>query len=254
MNIVNTLNETLLKQPFDKEQNQSTLLNEYQQVACRYAKIENSIAVLSDLKSDKSYLYYGRTAIQLGISEKDNTEEINSIWEEEIFNKIHPDDLLEKHLLELQFYHLLKSLPVAERSNYQVISKMRMMGNSGKYIVMQHRMFYVYSSFQESLSLALCLYNHIYDNFKPTSFHGMIVNSATGDIIDADTKKCNNILSARELEVLCWIEQGKISKEIANLLSISINTVNRHRQNILEKLRVKNAIEACKVAKRMSMI
>ena len=254
MNIVNTLNETLLKQPFDKEQNQPKLLNEYKQIAYRYATIENSIAVLSDLKTDKSYLFYGRAATQLGLSEKDNMKEINSIWEEEIFNKIHPNDLLDKHLLELQFYHLLKSMPLAERSNYQVVSRIRMMDNSGKYIVMQHRMFYVYSPHQGNLWLALCLYNHIYGGFESTSFHGMIVNSATGDIIDADTKEHNNILSAREIDVLYWIEQGKISKEIANILSISINTINRHRQNILEKLRVKNAIEACKVAKRMGMI
>ena len=254
MNIINTLNETLLKQPFDKEQNQPTLLSEYQQIAYRYAKIENSIAVLSDMKSDKSYLYYGRVAIQLGLPEKETTEEISSIWEEEIFSKIHPDDLLEKHLLELQFYHLLKNSPASERSNYQVISRIRMLNNSGEYIAMQHRMFYVYSSLQGVLRLALCLYNHIYDNAAFASFYGMIVNSETGDVISADMKKCNNILSARELDVLYWIEQGKRSKEIANLLSISINTVNRHRQNILEKLRVKSSIEACKMAKRLSLI
>ena len=36
-----------------------------------------------------------------------------------------------------------------------------------------------------------------------------------------------------------------MSKDIAQTLSISINTVNRHRQNILEKLQVNNSIEAC---------
>ena len=37
-----------------------------------------------------------------------------------------------------------------------------------------------------------------------------------------------------------------MSKEIAILLSISIHTVNRHRQNILSKLKADTSIEACR--------
>lgn len=45
-----------------------------------------------------------------------------------------------------------------------------------------------------------------------------------------------------------------MSKDIARILSISINTVNRHRQNILEKLQVSNSIEACRVAKELKLL
>ena len=252
MNIIHTLNETLLKQPFNEEEYLPLLLNECQQMAKQYAKIENAIAVLSDLRANKSYIYYGKVASSLGLPEESNgTQEIDSIWEDKIFSCIHPDDLLEKHLLELQFFQLLKSLPNSKRSDYHVLSKIRMKDKSGKYIIIQHRMFYVYSSFPGNLWLALCLYNHEYENTELSSYYGMIINSATGDIIKPDRQKCSTILSDREKEVLILIEKGRISKEIAIELSISINTVNRHRQNILEKLRVKNAIEACKVAKSM---
>lgn len=67
-------------------------------------------------------------------------------------------------------------------------------------------------------------------------------------------KDYENVLSQREREVLRLIDQGKLSKEIADQLSISINTVNRHRQNILEKLNVDHAIEACKVARAMGLL
>ena len=40
----------------------------------------------------------------------------------------------------------------------------------------------------------------------------------------------------------CNPEVAQLSKEIANYLSISINTVNRHRQNIFEKHNVDHAI------------
>lgn len=50
------------------------------------------------------------------------------------------------------------------------------------------------------------------------------------------------------------INKGKMSKDIAQTLSISINTVNRHRQNILEKLQVNNSIEACRIAKELHLL
>ena len=67
---------------------------------------------------------------------------------------------------------------------------------------------------------------------------------AKGKIVQEDKLVYKNILSKRELEVLEYIGEGFTSKEIADFLHISINTVNRHRQNILEKLNVKNSVKA----------
>lgn len=50
-------------------------------------------------------------------------------------------------------------------------------------------------------------------------------------------------LSEREIEVLQLIVQGKTSKEIANLLFISKNTVDTHRRNILSKTELRNTKE-----------
>ncbi len=47
-------------------------------------------------------------------------------------------------------------------------------------------------------------------------------------------------LSAREVEVLRLIASGRINKEIAQELSISINTVLTHRKNITTKLGIKS--------------
>ena len=38
------------------------------------------------------------------------------------------------------------------------------------------------------------------------------------------------------------------------MLSISIHTVSRHRQEILGKLQVKNSIEACRLAKNLRLL
>jgi len=253
-NIFSTLNEKLLLQPFAQKDENLALLAEYRFLAYGYSKLENSIAVLSDLKSNKSYVYNGGIASELGITESIDVEEIDSIWEDKIFNRVHPDDLTEKYLLELQFFHFIKTLPVKDRHNYHISSNMRMMNKEGSYVNINHRMFYVSSYSSGNLWLSLCLYNYSYGKtvFNPES--GIIANSATGEIIKADKQKCSNILSDREKEVLLLIEKGKLSKEIAVFLSISKNTVDRHRQNILEKLRVKNSIEACRAAKLMGLL
>ena len=50
----------------------------------------------------------------------------------------------------------------------------------------------------------------------------------------------DSILSQREIEVLRLIAMGHINKEIADKLSISINTVLTHRKNISTKLGIKS--------------
>lgn len=254
MNILSTLNEELRTQSFADDKDESLMLVQGQQIAQNYANIENSIAVLSDLKSNKSYIYNGGTAKQLGIATKNSTKTIDSIWEEDIFNRIHPDDLIAKHLLELHFFHLLPSLPPDERSDYHIVSNMRIANSLGEYISIIHRMFYVSNCPLGNIWLSLCLYNFPYTQSVSEVANGIILNSATGTIIKPDNDQSKNILSSREKEILRLIENGKMSKEIASLLYISKNTVNRHRQNILEKLRVKNSIEACRIARLMGLI
>lgn len=254
MNIVSALNEELLKQPFSKDKGETDLLVQYQQVAYSYSRLENSMAVLSDLKENKSYIYNGGVAEALGIGDKGSMKNINSIWEEDIFDRIHPEDLMKKHTLELQFFHLLKSMPVDERPDYYVRSEMRMKNKDGKYVNIQHRMFYVSGCIVGNLWLSLCLYNFSEARAEHGLSDGVIINSATGEVLQPDRNKCSNILTKREKEILSLIEKGKMSKDIADILSISIYTISRHRQNILEKLRVKNSLEACRVANLMGLL
>lgn len=254
MNLESTLNDELLMQPFAELQNEVSMLNQGKQIAFAYSKIENAIAVLSDLKSDKSYIYHGGVSEKLGLGKKDEVKNINSIWEKDLFRKIHPDDLTEKYAFELQFFHFLKNIPVDERSDYHILSNMRIMDNTGNYVFVKHRMFYVCSCPQGNLWLALCLYSFSHEKFSNDKLHGVIVNSKTGEILSSEAKDFRDLLTKREIEILKLIEKGEMSQDIADILSISKYTVSRHRQNILIKLRVKNSFEACRIAKLMDLI
>jgi two-component system response regulator TtrR len=57
-------------------------------------------------------------------------------------------------------------------------------------------------------------------------------------------------LSQRERQVLDLVVAGRLNKQIADDLSISIKTVEAHRANIMEKLGVRSMAELMKVALR----
>jgi DNA-binding CsgD family transcriptional regulator len=54
-------------------------------------------------------------------------------------------------------------------------------------------------------------------------------------------------LTCREREILHLIEAGRASKQIADALGISTNTVNNHRAAILGKLGTHSALEALRI-------
>jgi DNA-binding NarL/FixJ family response regulator len=61
-------------------------------------------------------------------------------------------------------------------------------------------------------------------------------------------------LTSREREVLQPIAEGKTTKEIADRLNVSVKTVETHRRNIMDKLKVKGTAELTKYAIREGLI
>jgi PAS domain S-box-containing protein len=61
-------------------------------------------------------------------------------------------------------------------------------------------------------------------------------------------------LTPRELEVLVLMAQGLINKQVARVLSLSLNTVRNHSQHILYKLRAHSRLEAVATAVRDGII
>ena len=70
----------------------------------------------------------------------------------------------------------------------------------------------------------------------------------------SETSASIEILTPRELEVLKLIAEAHTSKEIAAELVISVKTVERHRQNILDKLGMRDRVELTRYAIRRGLI
>lgn len=71
---------------------------------------------------------------------------------------------------------------------------------------------------------------------------------------EEETKETMNGLTPREGEVLSLLADGKTNEEIANLLSISVHTVARHRENLMGKLGLHSRSELVKYAIRKGLI
>ncbi len=61
-------------------------------------------------------------------------------------------------------------------------------------------------------------------------------------------------LTAREVELLHWIQEGKRNNEIGLILAVSPRTVEKHVENILRKLGVETRTAAAKAALRISSV
>ena len=81
------------------------------------------------------------------------------------------------------------------------------------------------------------------------------VNTLVRDFLErADTDRDYDPLTPREVEVLKLIAEGKTSKEIAELLVLSIKTVERHRADSLHRLGLRDRVDLTRYAIRRGLI
>lgn len=64
----------------------------------------------------------------------------------------------------------------------------------------------------------------------------------------------DSILTSREEQITKLIAEGNSAKEIAEILSISVKTVDRHRANVLQKLGLRDRLDLTRFAIRTGLI
>jgi DNA-binding NarL/FixJ family response regulator len=75
------------------------------------------------------------------------------------------------------------------------------------------------------------------------------------DYFDAESDKLpHKTLSDREYEVMVRLAKGESTREIADELFISVNTVSTYRARILEKMRMKNVAEIIRYAVKNALL
>ncbi len=74
------------------------------------------------------------------------------------------------------------------------------------------------------------------------------LSTVLAEILRDNRTRGEKPLTDREKEVLRLLAEGKSSKDIAGVLSISVYTVGRHRANLMQKLKVRKNTELVKYA------
>jgi DNA-binding CsgD family transcriptional regulator len=218
----------------------------------RMAEVENSSIAVFDL--------YKKEFVTIRSKYRDlvkvDMEEAKSFGPAYYISLMHPDDapiVLDTYQKVFEFSF---KLPVEERKDYKTIFNFRM-GYQGKYFHFVQQIVTLDLTKSGKIWLGLSLSDMLPENEKFEKVNRRVINLRNGKYYlfnDDDKENTWQSLSARELEVLGLVSKGFISKEIADRLFISVNTVNNHRQNILEKIKAANTNEAVRYARNLGLL
>jgi len=173
---------------------------------------------------------------------------------EPVLEIIHPGDIHYGLLIRKKIYSLLSNLSAEEKMKHKMVHEMRVKNVRGEYIriIEQEQAIELDNSGNIWLMLSVIDIDASHES-ETTKSH--LYNFETGEQIFIDlSDTLEEPLTNRELNVLQLMKQGLLSKEIANSLNVSINTINTHRQNILLKLKANNSIEAVNIAQRLGLL
>ncbi len=82
----------------------------------------------------------------------------------------------------------------------------------------------------------------------------MLLEDYVRQIRDKQVEDSYDLLTPREREILQLIAEGKTNKDVANILHLSVHTVDAHRGNILQKLNLHGVPELILYAVRKGII
>lgn len=244
----------MTQQQFAPIVDREALLAEAKSHAVNFARLTEGIAVLSDFSKGVCHTCSGKFG-QRAFALPEYSVDESSPFEDVIFNGIHKDDLLERHILELRFFNFISSVPGESRTHYQMSCIIRLRLPDGRLLPLLHTSRYILWDREDNAWLGLCIYMPL-PMINIADRRAMIYNVVTGEGVTPDRYSChdNRMLSKRQTQILSRLAKGEGSKQIAELLNISVHTVNRHRQDILSALKVTNTASAVEIGLRLHLI
>jgi DNA-binding CsgD family transcriptional regulator len=249
-------NEILHQQKFVEEELDYSILEKHKQLLSQLASIGNSGVSVFDLCKREHVFFSPHICMLLGY----DMDELGNNGFDFFDSKIHADDIIQltkNGISLLKLYFLFTS---DEKANYKLINEYRMLNSSGIYIrvIEQHQLLELDA--YGNVWLALSIIDISPNQEADSELKSQLLNFRTGKIIpfqeeDVSNKETVNIsLTQREKQIIKMVKDGFLSKEISSKLSISVHTVNTHRQRVLEKLGANNSMEAIVFASKLGLL
>jgi DNA-binding CsgD family transcriptional regulator len=242
-------------QLFKKEELDYSILNQHIQFLESLSVLQNSVVSIFDLAEMEHVYLSPNFADLLGWDQ----DKISSPDNEYINQRMHPDDLAHLNNVSWQFFGLILRVDPVWREQMKFIKMImdyRTLGRDGNYVrvIEQHKLLELDKHGNVWLSMSIMDLSPDQDMASLCRYR--LVNTLTGELYRFPSARLitEHKLSFREQEILQLLAKGLISKQIADKLFISVNTVNTHRQRIIEKLEVSNTAEAVQYAGRLGLI
>ncbi len=241
----------LLRYQFREENLDYSLVEKHKTALQVLADIGNSGVNLFDISKREIVFYSLNFGQQLGYTRSDYEKDGQTFF----MHKLHPDDALKLSLNSISIYKIFDNFSSEDKLNHKLVSEYRMLNAKNQYVrlIEQHQFIELDKTGQIWLLLGIVDISPNQEEFN--GIKTQIINFKTGKTIPWEIpQKIEYELTKRELEILRLVKDGLLSKEISNLLSISLHTVNTHRQRFLEKLGANNSIEAVMFASRFGLL
>jgi len=218
----------------------------------RIAMIENSSLTVFDMFQKRYVFVRNRFMEILGYDAEQAAGEGFPYF----FRIMHPDDVPMVLDTTTRAMRFMMKVPPAERQDYKTVFEHRLRDTSGRYIRLLQQEAVLELDLKGNLWLIMILVDVCPNQQETKSFQRSIINIRTGRtlLFNEDRQGPGTTLSQREVEILEYLGRGFFSKEIADRLFISVNTVNNHRQNIIRKMGLTNTTEAITYAHKIGIV
>ena len=244
--------QVISQQVFNAEQLDYSVFEKQIPFLDQMASIKNSGISVFDFHT-KEHIYNSNNMHNLFGYDLNKIEELGTKYYD---SRIHPEDFLGLMKNGLSLIKHYFELPASERKDFKLQNEYRILNAKEKYIKVIEQQQVLELDSSGNLWLAISVLD-ISPNQEPIdAIISQLVNVKTGETkqLELVPNQTKNIeLSKREKQILSFVKEGLLSKEISNNLSISVHTVNTHRQNILKKLGANNSFEAVEYANKLRL-
>jgi DNA-binding CsgD family transcriptional regulator len=247
-------NRTLAEQEFFPSELDYSRVDFHIELLKNFVAIDNSCVSIFDLHKREHVYYSQRFENVLGYDLdkiKKNGDDLN-------YQRIHPNDLIEMTEAGTYFLKFARHLPDEKKKTGKLIMEYRMLNAKGEYIRVIEQQMALELDILGNVWLALSILDLSPNQEINQPFSCRLVDMQNAEVYQWPPEQKEELnkpdLSKREKEILHLVSKGLVSKQIADKLFISVNTVNTHRQNIISKMNVGNTTEAIDYAKNLGLI
>ncbi len=236
---------------FDERLLDYTVMQEHIKLLNVLSEISNSGIQVFDMNKKETIYLSSNFGKMLGYMPADY-EGLNHLFFQ---SKIHPEEQTQLALNGIATLKIFTAFSREEKLNHKVIDEYRMLNAGNKYVrvIEQYQVLELDKAGQIWLLFSIV---DISPNQESENFtRPQLLNFKTGNLISLEMPQKPELeLSKREVEILKLVKDGFLSKEISSRLSISVHTVNTHRQRLLKKLNANNSHEAVVFASKFGLL